>query len=265
MSYWLCRKSIGKCFSPRACCLYTHVFLAAEVGFLNTNFLAKSPPCGHGIRTQWCTSQKHIHSTRRNLENISQYLPQSSIQMAKYILISTLALCMGAFLAAAMPVHHMERRQDARQNLLQQFHNEYQNNFSEPESDLEDKAYYICNMTSLMKIGSHLQCSVCTCKHWFSWVYYIFSFSEYYCYTCQPQRENKHCEHLSKVGGRTGYFEQGNHGNTTIFQCSEYFGSFFYRIKQQRILSIAVKITTGQSIPFHHKNHVSPQLITYPP
>ena len=178
MSYWLCRKSIGKCFSPRVCCLYTQVFLAAEVGFLNTNSLAKnSPPrvslqnplrAVDGIRTQWCTSQKHIHSTRRNLENISQYLPQSSIQMAKYILISTLALCMGAFLAAAMPIHHMERRKDTRQTLLQQFRNEYQNNFTEQESVPEDKEYYICNLTALMKIGSHLQCSVCTCKHLFS-------------------------------------------------------------------------------------------------
>ena len=117
-----------------------------------------------GIRTQWCTSQKHIHSTRRNLENISQYLPQSSIQMAKYILISTLALCMGAFLASAMPVHHMERRQDERQNLLQQFRNEYQNNFSEAGFS-GNLTCYICRLTSLMKIGSHLQCSVCTCKH----------------------------------------------------------------------------------------------------
>ena len=121
---------------------------------------------------------------KKSTEHITVSAIQSSVQMAKYILISTLALCMGTFLTAAMPVHHMERRQDraqnhlnchlgedTRQNFLNCFLYEYEiKNFSSNTSVPKSKDYYACKLTAWMKLSQLLaapllNCSVSTCKH----------------------------------------------------------------------------------------------------
>lgn len=80
--------------------------------------------------------------------------------MAKYIIVAALALFMGAFLTAAKPLHHMERRQDESSETSQTFLDEFLSGFdsnydSAPPSQYENQ-YFVCRLTALMKLSQNL-------------------------------------------------------------------------------------------------------------
>ena len=72
-----------------------------------------------------------------------------------FFLITTLALCMGVCLTAALPLHDMHRREENPRTRLEVFRDSFTNmNLpdSEPGSDRGTK-YYVCKLTSLFKLS----------------------------------------------------------------------------------------------------------------
>ena len=77
--------------------------------------------------------------------------------MAKYIIICAAALF---YLAAALPIHHMDRRQD--EGSQESYLGEFQANFNSSDFSGEDSPnkisseYYVCHLTALLKLTHEL-------------------------------------------------------------------------------------------------------------